>query len=128
MARENSPDSFLVKHDQRTLQNHFKRFLKIAGVAETNVHVLRHTFATHALTSGADLKTLSATLGHASTHTTLDLYVHPTFESKRRVQEAFWKFVKNPKRAQNQSGQRNCDYWNENFGKSGGSGRKPTQQ
>ncbi|SHL36957.1 Phage integrase, N-terminal SAM-like domain, partial [Fibrobacter intestinalis] len=32
MARENSPDSFLVKHDQRTLQNHFKKFLKAAGI------------------------------------------------------------------------------------------------
>ncbi|WP_308603771.1 site-specific integrase [uncultured Fibrobacter sp.] len=128
-AEKNSPDSFLVKHDQRTLQNHFKKFLKAAGIAvDAHIHTLRHTFATHALTSNRDLKTLSVLLGHASTHTTLDLYVHPTFESKRRVQEAFWEFVKNPKRAQNQSGQRNCDYWDGNFGKSGGSGRKPTQR
>ncbi|SHK43327.1 Site-specific recombinase XerD [Fibrobacter intestinalis] len=129
MARENPPDSFLVKHDQRTLQNHFKKFLKATGIeVEAHIHTLRHSFATHALASNKDLKTLSVLLGHASTHTTLDLYVHPTFESKRRVQEAFWEFVKNPKRKQKQSGQRNCDYWNENFGKSGGSGRKPTQQ
>ena len=129
MARENPPDSFLVKHDQRTLQNHFKKFLKAAGIeVDAHIHTLRHSFATHALASNKDLKTLSVLLGHASTHTTLDLYVHPTFENKRRVQEAFWEFVKNPKRAQNQSGQRNCDYWNENFGKSGGSGRKPAQR
>ena len=129
MARENPPDSFLVKHDQRTLQNHFKKFLKAAGIeVDAHIHTLRHSFATHALTSNKDLKTLSVLLGHASTHTTLDFYVHPTFESKRRVQEAFWEFVKNPKRKQKQSGQRNCDYWNENFGKSGGSGRKPAQQ
>ena len=129
MARENPPDSFLVKHDQRTLQNHFKKFLKAAGIeVDAHIHTLRHSFATHALASNKDLKTLSVLLGHASTHTTLDLYVHPTFESKRRVQEAFWEFVKNPKRKQKQSGQRNCDYWNENFGKSGGSGRKPAQR
>ena len=129
MARENPPDSFLVKHDQRTLQDHFKKFLKAAGIeVDAHIHTLRHTFATHSLSAGADLKTLSATLGHASTHTTLDLYVHPTFESKRRVQEAFWEFVRNPKRAQNLAPQRNCDYWNENFGKSGGSGRKPAQR
>ena len=129
MARENSPDSFLVKHDQRTLQNHFKKFLKAAGIeVDAHIHTLRHSFATHALTSNKDLKTLSVLLGHASTHTTLDFYVHPTFESKRRVQEAFWEFVRNPKRAQNQSGQRNCDYWDGNFGKSGGSGRKPAQR
>lgn len=129
MARENSPDSFLVKHDQRTLQNHFKKFLKAAGIeVDAHIHTLRHSFATHALTSDANLKTLSVLLGHASTHTTLDFYVHPTFENKRRVQEAFWEFVRNPKRAQNQSGQRNCDYWDGNFGKSGGSGRKPAQR
>ena len=129
MARENPPDSFLVKHDQRTLQNHFKKFLKAAGIeVDAHIHTLRHSFATHALTSNKDLKTLSVLLGHASTHTTLDLYVHPTFESKRRVQEAFWKFVKNPKRAQNPVPQRNCDYWDGNFGKSGGSGRKPAQR
>ncbi|MGM9984208.1 MAG: tyrosine-type recombinase/integrase [Fibrobacter intestinalis] len=129
MAKKNPPDSFLVKHDQRTLQNHFKKFLKAAGIeVDAHIHTLRHSFATHALTSNKDLKTLSVLLGHASTHTTLDLYVHPTFESKRRVQEAFWEFVRNPKRAQNPAPQRNCDYWNENFGKSGGSGRKPTQR
>ena len=129
MARENPPDSFLVKHDQRTLHNHFKKFLKAAGIAvDAHIHTLRHSFATHALTSDANLKTLSVLLGHASTHTTLDFYVHPTFENKRRVQEAFWEFVRNPKRAQNQSGQRNCDYWDGNFGKSGGSGRKPAQR
>ena len=128
-AEKNPPDSFLVKHDQRTLQNHFKKFLKAAGIeVDAHIHTLRHSFATYALTSDADLKALSVLLGHASTHTTLDLYVHPTFESKRRVQEAFWKFVKNPKRKQNPAPQRNCDYWNENFGKSGGSGRKPAQR
>ena len=93
MSRENPPGAFLVKRDPRTLQNHFKCFLKMAGVADAHVHTLRHTFATHAIAFGADLKTLSSILGHASTHTTLDLYVHPTFESKRRLQESFWRFV-----------------------------------
>lgn len=93
MSRENPPESFWVKCDPRTLQNHFKKFLKMAGIADAHVHTLRHTFATHAIASGADLKTLSSLLGHASTHTTLDLYVHPTFESKCFVQEAFLRFV-----------------------------------
>uniref|UniRef100_UPI002805F045 tyrosine-type recombinase/integrase n=1 Tax=uncultured Fibrobacter sp. TaxID=261512 RepID=UPI002805F045 len=125
-AEKNSPDSFLVKHDQRTLQNHFKKFLKAAGIAvDAHIHTLRHTFATHALASGADLKTLSVSLGHASTHTTLDLYVHPTFESKQQLQDSFLMYMTNPKRAQNRTGQMNAEYWGGNFGGSGGSGRKP---
>lgn len=96
LARGRSPDGFLVRRDPRTLQNHFKMFLKAAGIADAHVHTLRHTYATHAVAAGADLKTLSSLLGHASTHTTLDLYVHPTFESKRLVQEAFLRFVTAP--------------------------------
>lgn len=99
ISRENPPEAFLVKRDPRTLQNHFKKFLKMAGIADAHIHTLRHTFATHAIASGADLKTLSSLLGHASTHTTLDLYVHPTFESKCFVQEAFFRFITNSKRA-----------------------------
>lgn len=115
MARENPPDSFLVKHDQRTLQNHFKKFLKAAGIeVDAHIHTLRHSFATHSLSAGADLKTLSTTLGHASTHTTLDLYVHPTFESKRRLQEAFWLFIAHPEKWGRQGDDAD---WGEGFGK-----------
>jgi integrase len=40
------------------------------------VHGLRHTLATHAARSGADIKVLSDRLGHASVYTTLDRYRH----------------------------------------------------
>ena len=39
---------------------------------------LRHTFATHALTSGVDAKTLSGILGHTNASFTLDTYTHVT--------------------------------------------------
>ena len=98
-AKGEPPEAPLVTRDPRTMQNHFQRFLKAAGISEgAHIHTLRHTFATHSLSAGADLKTLSATLGHASTHTTLDLYVHPTFESKRRLQEAFRQFIAHPEK------------------------------
>lgn len=41
-------------------------------------HDLRHTFATHALTSGVDAKTLSGILGHTNASFTLDTYTHVT--------------------------------------------------
>ena len=115
MAAENPPEAPLTTRDPRTLQNHFKKFLKAAGISkDAHIHTLRHTFATHSLSAGADLKTLSATLGPASTHTTLDLYVHPTFESKRRLQEAFRLFIAHPEKWGRQGD--NAD-WGEGFGK-----------
>jgi integrase len=52
---------------------------------------LRHTFATRAVASGANLPTLSALLGHASIQMTMR-YVHPAAEQKRLAIEKFEKF------------------------------------
>ena len=45
-------------------------------------HDLRHTFATHALTSGVDAKTLSGILGHTNASFTLDTYTHVTSDMR----------------------------------------------
>jgi len=52
--------------------------LKRAGCKHVRFHDLRHTFATMALENGTDVKTLSATIGHVSAATTLDIYSHMT--------------------------------------------------
>ena len=46
---------------------------------------LRHTFATMALEHGMDVKTLSATTGHVSSATTLDIYSHITDTMQRQA-------------------------------------------
>jgi len=59
--------------------------------AHFRLYDLRHTFATRAVASGADLPTLSALLGHASIQMTMR-YVHPAAEQKRVAIERFEKF------------------------------------
>ncbi|MGN1227042.1 MAG: site-specific integrase [Christensenellales bacterium] len=53
-----------------------KKALKKAGLKEVSLHSLRHTNITLMLTSGIDLKTVSARAGHARTSTTTDIYSH----------------------------------------------------
>jgi integrase len=65
------------------------RRAKIEG--HFRLYDLRHSFATRAVQSGADLPTLSSLLGHASILMTMR-YVHPAAEQKRVVMEKFEKF------------------------------------
>ena len=57
-----------------------KRLQTVLEWAEYNrLHYgLRHTFATHAIASGVDAKTLSGILGHTNASFTLDTYTHVT--------------------------------------------------
>ena len=55
-----------------------KSILKNAGLPSIRFHDLRHTFATHALSSGVDARTLSGILGHTNASFTLDIYSHIT--------------------------------------------------
>jgi integrase len=71
--------------EPRTMEDVFKRLLVSAGVANANFHALRHTFATRAVESGVDIKTLSELLGHADVSTTLNRYAHSLDEQKRKA-------------------------------------------
>lgn len=57
---------------------HMKTLLHHAGLPSIRFHDLRHTFATHAIASGVDAKTLSGILGHTNASFTLDTYTHVT--------------------------------------------------
>ena len=73
--------------------NRMKKLLAGAGLPRMRFHDLRHTFATHALTSGVDAKTLSGILGHTKTSFTLDTYTHVTGDMHRRASEIVGGFM-----------------------------------
>ena len=69
----------------RSYQTTYKRLLKKAGVEYRNFHVLRHTFATRALESGMDIKSLSEIMGHKSPVITMNRYAHSLMSTKQKM-------------------------------------------
>ncbi|MEQ2456026.1 tyrosine-type recombinase/integrase [Flavonifractor hominis] len=70
-----------------------KGLLEKAGLPDLRFHDLRHTFATHALASGVDAKTLSSILGHTKASFTLDTYTHVTGDMHRNAAEIVGGFM-----------------------------------
>ncbi len=93
---ENRP-LFLTKQgkgiDRVTVWGRIKHYAKKAGITKSiSPHTLRHSFATHLLDHGADLRVIQEMLGHASIKTT-DRYTHL---SQKKLRDAFDAFHPKP--------------------------------
>lgn len=73
--------------EPRYYRDYFRKLLATLGIPPTRFHSLRHSFATRCIESKCDYKTVSVILGHSSLATTMDLYVHPGLEEKKRAIE-----------------------------------------
>lgn len=74
--------------EPRTMQYQYKKILGEAKLPNTNFHILRHTFSTNCIDGGTDVKSLSEMLGHSDVQITLNRYVHPSMDTKRKHMEA----------------------------------------
>ena len=92
LGRGRPPALFVNKNGgpltPRSVERFLKKYLAAAGLdAGLTPHVLRHSFATHLLDAGADLRSVQELLGHASLSTT-QIYTHVSVE---RLKEEYGK-------------------------------------
>ena len=74
------------KHTKpRTYRNYYKSLMKKLDIQDLKFHGLHHSFATQCIEEKCDYKTVSVIIGHSNISTTLNLYVHPNLEQKKKM-------------------------------------------
>lgn len=94
-----NPSFFVLTNDAkptepRTYRSYYKNLMATLKMPELKFHGLRHSFATRCIESNCDYKTVSVLLGHSNISTTLNLYVHPNMEQKKKAIEQMFKALK----------------------------------
>ncbi len=89
LGRKRNNALFLNRYGERltkrSVQLSLKKYARMVGISEgIHPHMLRHTFATHLLDGGADLRVVQELLGHASLSTT-QIYTHVSKSQAKKV-------------------------------------------
>ena len=84
-TQQNNPEPMHPQSPARYMQ----KFSKRCGVSGLHPHKLRHTFASIAITNGADVASVSEKLGHSDKAVTLRMYTHADQESMKRASQIF---------------------------------------
>lgn len=91
-------DFYVLTNDEhptepRTYRNYYDKLMIRLGIPKLKYHGLRHSFATRCIEAGCDYKTVSVLLGHSNISTTLNLYVHPNMEQKKRCVSRMFRLL-----------------------------------
>lgn len=84
-TEKGSSDPIHPQSPTRYLKNLEQKY----GIADFHPHKLRHSFASIAITNGADIASVSEILGHADKGTTLRMYTHADKESMKKASNTF---------------------------------------
>lgn len=84
-TQDNSPEPMHPQSPTRYL----KKFAARYGIDDLHPHKLRHSFASIAITNGADIASVSEKLGHSDKAVTLRMYTHADAESMKRASQIF---------------------------------------
>ncbi|WP_342573754.1 site-specific integrase [Solibacillus sp. FSL K6-1781] len=79
------------------IRDHFTDVCKRADVPLLSPHALRHSHAVHLLEAGASIKYVSSRLGHKTTKTTADTYLHITKKIEQDALDLYKNHLKNTK-------------------------------
>ncbi len=90
-----------LPHNPREFSYGIKNWWKSKGIRNITIHELRHTYASRAITGGADVKTVSSLLGHKSADLTLNIYTHTSEKGKKDAVKGIEKKLVKPSSSSN---------------------------